>query len=222
MIRSAIFIALAFACPASAQSISGIASSGDGDSFMIGEQGIRLFGIDAPEYKQPCQVNHSNWACGADAAAALRSLIDNRPIVCIARDKDVYGRVVARCMIDGQDLAAKIVKQGYAVVLDNGQADYAAVEARAKATKAGIWASTFLLPSDYRHANPRKPEPVTASTYRTRTYARPQVRSGGNMYYSCTKARADGVAPMYRGQPTYNSNLDGDHDGIACEPYRGR
>lgn len=41
-------------------------------------------------------------------------------------------------------------------------------------------------------------------------------------YRSCREARAAGVAPMYRGQPGYNPNLDGDGDGIACEPYRRR
>jgi micrococcal nuclease len=39
-------------------------------------------------------------------------------------------------------------------------------------------------------------------------------------YRSCRDARAAGAAPMYRGAPGYNPSLDGDHDGIACEPYR--
>jgi endonuclease YncB( thermonuclease family) len=41
-------------------------------------------------------------------------------------------------------------------------------------------------------------------------------------YKSCTEARAAGAAPLYRGQPGYNPNLDRDNDGVACEPYRGR
>jgi len=49
------------------------------------------------------------------------------------------------------------------------------------------------------------------------------VPSGGSpQYRSCREARAAGAAPMYRGQPGYNPRLDGDGDGIACEPYRGR
>lgn len=41
-------------------------------------------------------------------------------------------------------------------------------------------------------------------------------------YYSgCNAARAAGVAPIYRGQPGYREGMDGDGDGIACEPYRG-
>lgn len=37
----------------------------------------------------------------------------------------------------------------------------------------------------------------------------------------CDAARAMGTAPNYRGEPGYRSGMDGDGDGIACEPYRG-
>jgi len=44
-----------------------------------------------------------------------------------------------------------------------------------------------------------------------------------NVYYAnCTAARSDGAAPIYAGQPGYRPALDGDGDGIACEPYYGR
>lgn len=46
--------------------------------------------------------------------------------------------------------------------------------------------------------------------------------ASGAMYRSCAAARAAGAAPMRRGQPGYNPDLDGDRDGIACEPYRAR
>jgi hypothetical protein len=41
-------------------------------------------------------------------------------------------------------------------------------------------------------------------------------------YRNCDDARAAGAAPIYRGQPGYREEMDGDFDGIACEPYRGR
>lgn len=40
-------------------------------------------------------------------------------------------------------------------------------------------------------------------------------------YLNCSAARAAGAAPIYRGEPGYRDKLDGDSDGIACEPYRG-
>lgn len=36
-------------------------------------------------------------------------------------------------------------------------------------------------------------------------------------YASCADARAAGAAPLYEGDPGYRSQLDRDHDGIACE-----
>ncbi|MFD4506455.1 excalibur calcium-binding domain-containing protein [Streptomyces sp. NPDC058457] len=41
---------------------------------------------------------------------------------------------------------------------------------------------------------------------------------GGSTYYAnCTAARAAGVTPLYRGDPGYDSHLDRDGDGVACE-----
>lgn len=40
-------------------------------------------------------------------------------------------------------------------------------------------------------------------------------------YPGCNAVRAAGAAPLYRGQPGYRPQMDGDDDGIACEPYRG-
>jgi len=40
-------------------------------------------------------------------------------------------------------------------------------------------------------------------------------------YQGCDEARAAGAAPIYRGSPGYREGMDGDGDGIACEPYRG-
>ncbi|PZO90769.1 MAG: calcium-binding protein [Sphingomonas sanxanigenens] len=43
------------------------------------------------------------------------------------------------------------------------------------------------------------------------------------MYYrNCNAARAAGAAPIWRGSPGYREGLDGDGDGIACEPYYRR
>jgi len=43
----------------------------------------------------------------------------------------------------------------------------------------------------------------------------------GAFYSGCDDARAAGVAPLYRGEPGYAERMDGDGDGIACEPIRG-
>ena len=40
-------------------------------------------------------------------------------------------------------------------------------------------------------------------------------------YSGCNQVRAAGKAPLYAGDPGYSEKMDGDLDGIACEPIRG-
>ena len=41
-------------------------------------------------------------------------------------------------------------------------------------------------------------------------------------YRTCAAAVAAGVAPIPVGRPGYRAALDGNADGVACEPYQGR
>jgi hypothetical protein len=44
-----------------------------------------------------------------------------------------------------------------------------------------------------------------------------------SVYYAgCNEVRAAGKAPLHVGEPGYRSGMDGDGDGIACEPIRSR
>ena len=45
-------------------------------------------------------------------------------------------------------------------------------------------------------------------------------REASVFYGGCNEARAAGAAPVYAGQPGYRAEMDGDGDGIACEPHR--
>ena len=42
----------------------------------------------------------------------------------------------------------------------------------------------------------------------------------GDHWGGCNEARAAGTAPIYAGEPGYRDGMDGDGDGVACEPYR--
>lgn len=44
----------------------------------------------------------------------------------------------------------------------------------------------------------------------------------GDYWSRCAEAKAAGTFPIYLGEPGYRDGLDGDSDGIACEPHRGR
>ncbi len=52
---------------------------------------------------------------------------------------------------------------------------------------------------------------------------RPARRASAVTVYfpGCNAVRAAGLAPLYRGEPGYRPEMDGDDDGIACEPHRG-
>ena len=39
-------------------------------------------------------------------------------------------------------------------------------------------------------------------------------------YAGCNEVRALGKAPLYAGDPGYRVEMDGDGDGVACEPIR--
>ena len=63
--------------------------------------------------------------------------------------------------------------------------------------------------------------PQLTATWRLATMAPEalQAREASRYFRRCDEARAAGVAPMRRGEPGYREGLDGDGDGIACEPY---
>ena len=64
--------------------------------------------------------------------------------------------------------------------------------------------------------------PQLASTWTLASSSPQQIQSRqASAYYpNCSAARAAGVAPIYAGQPGYREEMDGDLDGVACEPYR--
>ena len=52
-------------------------------------------------------------------------------------------------------------------------------------------------------------------------YMRARAPQAGDHWVGCNSARAAGTAPIYYGEPGYREEMDGDRDGVACEPYRG-
>lgn len=79
----------------------------DGDTLVINQTRIRLFGIDAPEMNHPY---------GKKAKLALVTLCKGQAVRAEISAKDAHGRTVARCFLpDGRDLSAEMVKQGLAL-----------------------------------------------------------------------------------------------------------
>lgn len=162
---SVAFLLLACTPASAAQTFSGYARSIDGDSLYVGETEVRLFGIDAPEWSQTCTRGGKAWACGEAAANQLSKLVTGRKLTCDKIDTDEHGRAVARCSAGAVDVNRTMVVSGYATAYRHYSADYVPAEEQAKAAKLGIWAGTFKLPSDYRHAEQaaQKPKPPQRS-----------------------------------------------------------
>ncbi|MGH6696240.1 thermonuclease family protein [Sphingopyxis sp.] len=212
----------AISVPALAQDVSGRARAADGDSLDLSGISVRLHGIDAPELLQSCERAGTSWPCGKEAAGKLADLVGRGSVECEQQDVDDYGRIVARCRVGSIDLGEAMVSAGLAVALPRFSDRYVASEARARDAGLGVWAGSFQMPADYRAAHPRPklrtPEPPRASMPRSAPTASPS----GVYYRNCKEAWAAGAAPLRRGQPGYRPEMDGDGDGIACEPYRGR
>jgi endonuclease YncB( thermonuclease family) len=131
----------------------------DGDSLRAGDgTEYRIFGIDAPELKQTCwELGGREWQCGRAAKVALTKLIKGGDVACEVKNKDRYGRSVAKCSAKGvPDIGEALVRDGYAIDLGRmtGHA-YASTESEARAANRGIWRGTFQRPSEWRYEHPR-------------------------------------------------------------------
>lgn len=139
--------------PAGAQSqFNGPARAKDGDSLMVGDREVRLFGVDAPELDQSCKRDGQDWACGTAARDLLASLVRGKSVYCSQVGTDQFQRALGRCVAGSTDLNRTMVATGFAVAFRRYSSDYVSAEESAKAGKRGIWSSTFAMPSDYRHA----------------------------------------------------------------------
>ena len=131
--------------------IIGQASVIDGDTIEIHGQRIRLWGIDAPEGRQPCTRDGKPWRCGTEAANALDRHLDGATVACTVRDIDRYRRVVAKCEVRGRDVGNWLVSEGWALDYSRySKSAYAAAEATAKDAKRGVWAGAFEPPWEWR------------------------------------------------------------------------
>lgn len=115
---------------------------------------VRLYGVDAPELKQPF---------GSRAKEELSSLVFGREVRLQVSQRDRYGRIVARVYVGDTEVNVLMVQRGYAW----WYRDYAkrakeleTAEREAKAARRGLWADKrAVAPWDWRRdeaANRRK------------------------------------------------------------------
>ncbi|MBS0126587.1 thermonuclease family protein [Thetidibacter halocola] len=137
---------------AAAERIDGTIRVKDGDTLEVAGRSVRLHGIDAPESDQMCGAggNGPLWACGAWVTSEVRARFQGARADCAVVDTDRYGRAVARCMVDGQDMGRVLVREGLAFAYRRYSMDYDLDEKSAVVEGRGLHGADVTLPADFR------------------------------------------------------------------------
>lgn len=131
------------------RALEGRAHVTDGDTIRIGDDRIRLKGIDAPEMEQSCTRSGRSYRCGDAARRALIDIVSGENVQCRSSGRDRYRRILARCTVKGADIGARMVEEGWAVSYGR---DYDLQELHARSRAAGLWAGEFERPQDWRRS----------------------------------------------------------------------
>ena len=122
-----------------------VVSVHDGDTITIlaekEQVKIRLFGIDAPELKQPY---------GKKSKQFLSNLIAGQIVEVKENGNDRYGRTIGTVSLNGEDINAQMVENGYAWAYRRFSKKYAPQESEAKFEERGLWSDDPIPPWEWR------------------------------------------------------------------------
>lgn len=137
--------------PAPATRFTARVGAVDGDTLSMGADRLRIHGIDAPEMGQSCERAGRAYACGEAARNAMAGILGRGVVACTQLDTDRHGRRIVRCHDEqGRDIAAELVRQGWALAFTRFSSDYVAQEADARTARRGLWEGRFDAPWDWR------------------------------------------------------------------------
>ena len=122
----------------------------DGDSIKIGNNRIRLQGIDAPELKQKCTKENQEYSCGIDSKNFLRDLVKESVVKCKYKEVDRYNRILGMCFVNDININEQMVENGWAMAYRKYNKIFVENENNAKKNFRGIWAGEFEKPWDWR------------------------------------------------------------------------
>ncbi len=153
VLPTAMVLAVAALVPVAASSaeMTGKPRIIDGDTIVIGDQRIRLHGIDTPEARQTCQrQDGTEYRCGDMATFALAELIEEHWVTCKGDTTDRYGRLIGICVTGPVNLNAEMVRRGWALAYRRYSKDYVVEEDEARAAVRGMWQGRFVEPWEWR------------------------------------------------------------------------
>jgi endonuclease YncB( thermonuclease family) len=150
--KFAALITFAFTISATfAADVTGMPRIVDGDTIQIDVTKIRLSGIDAPETDQLClDEKGQRWSCGITSRDELVRHAGNKPWTCHVTGTDRYGRSLATCEVNGEDIERWMVKSGWALAFVRYSHAYDNDETIARNAHIGLWAGAFIVPWDWR------------------------------------------------------------------------
>ena len=145
-----------------AKAIKGIVTEiEDGDGFFVQASSgrteeIRLFGIDAPEWKQTCRTSHRKIVnCGSDIAYALESKLKGQHVKCDGKNRDRWKRLIAICYHNKEDIGKRLVTDGHAWAFSRYSKRYVMAELKARRAKVGYWSGEWEAPWVFRKKQTR-------------------------------------------------------------------
>lgn len=129
----------------------GSGSAVEGDLVSVNGSAVKLWGVDAPDAGQMCQTKaNQSYDCFTIAKERLSSYIGQNQVTCYMRGKDSHGQSIGTCAVNGLDLAALMVRDGWALAYTAITPQYADLEGEAQAKERGIWSGRVEAPWRYR------------------------------------------------------------------------
>lgn len=194
-----------------------LVSATDGDTASFKYKGetikVRFLLVDTPETKHPSK-GVQPW--GKEASNFTKAKLKKAKKIQLDFDKsgykgDKYGRKLAYVYVDGKDLNLELVRKGYARVAyiyapnTTNKAKYLNAQAKAKKEKLRIWSKKgYVTNSGFDSSKPATSKP-------------PKKPTTSKKYKNCTELRKDYPNGVSKKHPAYQSKMDRDKDGWACE-----
>lgn len=136
---------------------SGVAEAVDGGHVRVGDELVRLEGVDALEPDQMCRSGGAAWACGERARAELAQRVAERTVRCRLEGVSEEGERLGVCFVGLEDVAHSLVEAGWALAELDAPERYGGAELQARERLAGIWRSVFTTPEYWRFSHPETP-----------------------------------------------------------------
>jgi endonuclease YncB( thermonuclease family) len=137
--------------PADSAVIEGTASVTGAGLLKIGDRRVRLDAITPIDAGQVCnRSDGSTFNCGSSARQALQKLVRGRRGLSCTASGEANGIATATCTSEGKDIAAQLVRAGYAFADGLIWSPYAAEQAAAQEAGTGLWAGEPEQPEAWR------------------------------------------------------------------------